>query len=140
MCVKIKGLLAANLIRIRQQKQFSQFDIAMTLGISQPAYNRIESGKSQISTEGLFKLSAFYKLPVDAFFCLKSAAVKSSKQLAISLLEEKLQKLGEKVENLKIANQILTKRSAELEKKLSVLDNPSKLPRRDTKATIRCAN
>lgn len=60
--------ISKNLIKIRKINRFSQSDISEVLEISQPSYNRIESGKIQINVLYLYRLAKFYNILIDDFF------------------------------------------------------------------------
>ncbi len=64
----LNTLISKNLIVVRNQKRFSQNEIAAILRIKQPSYNRMESGKTRVSADQLAVLAEFYGLPVDFFF------------------------------------------------------------------------
>jgi transcriptional regulator with XRE-family HTH domain len=53
-----------NIIQIRQSKRFTQKDIASKLGISEPTYNRIESGKIALSYDHLAKFARSFGINV----------------------------------------------------------------------------
>lgn len=79
MIMDVNSILTKNLIRLRVQNQFSQRDIAEVLKISQPSYNRIECGKTQLNLTFLYKLAKFYKVMADDFFY--SGSVRQYNQL-----------------------------------------------------------
>jgi len=49
---------------LRVKKNFTQDYIAFCLEISQPAYHKIENGKTNISLKQLEELAAIYKISV----------------------------------------------------------------------------
>lgn len=61
----LNGVVTANLIRLRLENDYSQQKIANILKISQPSYNRIESGKTQLSLVFSYRLSRFYNVLID---------------------------------------------------------------------------
>ena len=65
---RLNVIISRNLLQIRQQRRFSQSEIATVLAIKQPSYNRMESGKTHISADQLALLAEFYDLPVSVFF------------------------------------------------------------------------
>lgn len=50
----------SNLKLLREQFNYSQADISTYLGISQPAYQKYESGITEVSIEALEKLARLY--------------------------------------------------------------------------------
>ena len=56
-----------NLKRLRKERGLYQIDLAMVLGIKQPYYSQLESGKKEISLEQLIKIADEYSLPLDYF-------------------------------------------------------------------------
>jgi len=63
-CYEIVG---KNLKRLRKERGLYQIDLAMVLGIKQPYYSQLESGKKEISLEQLIKIADEYSLPLDYF-------------------------------------------------------------------------
>ena len=66
-------IIGAKLKKIREQKRFSQKDIAVILGISQKTYSNIESDKSKIGIKQLAKLSEI--LNFDLFVLLQEYGI-----------------------------------------------------------------
>jgi len=56
-----------NLKRLRTERGLCQIDLAMVLGIKQPYYSQLESGKKEISLEQLIKIADEFNLPLDYF-------------------------------------------------------------------------
>lgn len=65
MKARIRQIIGINLRRFRLENRFSQEEIANLLDISQPNYNRIESGKVMINIVLLVKLSSFYRVKLE---------------------------------------------------------------------------
>jgi transcriptional regulator with XRE-family HTH domain len=59
--------ISKKLRKLRLEFRYSQGEVANLLGISQPAYNKIESGTTSISIEYLIKLIKFYKVEIHYF-------------------------------------------------------------------------
>ena len=53
-----------NLIELRVQHGFSQDQLAKLIGVRQGTISRIESGKSAVTIEVLFKLLQVYKVDI----------------------------------------------------------------------------
>jgi len=83
---RLNTIISRNLLLVRQQRRFSQSDIATVLAIKQPSYNRMESGKTHISADQLALLAEFYELPITAFFETHHS-VSNRKLRAFSLTE-----------------------------------------------------
>lgn len=60
-------IIGKNLKRLRKERGLYQIDLAMVLGIKQPYYSQLESGKKEISLEQLIKIADEYSLPLDYF-------------------------------------------------------------------------
>ena len=65
MNTQINEILICNLRRLRHKHRYSQQDIAAVLSISQPSYNRIESGKTELRLAFIYKLARFYNVFID---------------------------------------------------------------------------
>ena len=52
----------------RRQNKLNQQDVADILGVSRSTYIAYEKGERNIDSEGLVKLSQFYKIPIQIFF------------------------------------------------------------------------
>ena len=50
---------------LREDKDFTQTDIAKILGMSQTGYSKYETGENDIPTQILIKLADFYDTSVD---------------------------------------------------------------------------
>ena len=59
--------LAMRIRQLRESKQFTQEQIAEVLGIHQPAYSEMESGRTVLSVPVLDKLARFYNLSWNDF-------------------------------------------------------------------------
>jgi len=57
-----------NIAKIRNEKGFTQEQIANVLGVSRVTYINIEMGKRDLTTGELAKLSAFFNIPIPEFF------------------------------------------------------------------------
>lgn len=68
---------------LREDNDFKQSDIANQLGLSQPQYQRYESGKRQIPIDILIQLSKIYDVSVDYLLGLSN-----SKKALISVSTE----------------------------------------------------
>ena len=82
---RLNTIISRNLLLIRQERRYSQNDIATVLTIKQPSYNRMESGRTHISADQLALLAEFYRLPVSVFF--EPCKTLSKKLRAFSLTE-----------------------------------------------------
>ncbi len=67
--------ISAKLIALRNQAKLSQEEVAETLDISQPAYNRMESGQTSIDIKHLFVLSNLFQIPVSELLGKKSQVI-----------------------------------------------------------------
>ena len=52
----------------RKQNKLSQLEVANILDVSRSTYVAYEKGERNIDSEGLVKLSQFYKIPIQIFF------------------------------------------------------------------------
>lgn len=52
----------------RRQREYSQQTMAMFLGITRGAYNKIELGKTRPSATTLFRICSVFQSPIDDFF------------------------------------------------------------------------
>jgi len=96
-----------NLKKIRELKNYTQEFLAFSLGISQVAYSRIESGKTRLTVKRLLEIAAVLEidpillltLDVSIFFkpCGKCEKVVNSFQVPP---DEKQRKLEARIENL----------------------------------------
>src|SRR3546814_20513423 len=95
MATKINKILSTNLVRIRLSNRYSQKEISEVLGITQPSYNRMESGTTCIRAERLYKLAQFYEVLVDLFFHEKPVYNRDRPDLTkeVMLLEERVKKI-----------------------------------------------
>ncbi len=59
--------IGVKLKKIREQKRYSQQEIADILNISQKTYSNIESGKSDIKIKHLLILEQFFKINIITF-------------------------------------------------------------------------
>ena len=61
-----RSRVAANLRRLRLEKDFSQLYVSEILGKTDyTAYQRLESGKTELKLEDAVKLSQLYKIPIE---------------------------------------------------------------------------
>jgi len=67
MAATITVSISKKLKALRVKHQLSQEKLARVLGISQPAYNKIEMGITSVSVEYLLKLTEFYGLSIYYF-------------------------------------------------------------------------
>lgn len=58
-------LMAIRLLQWRLEKGVSQEEVAQVLGIQQPAYCKLEQGKTSLTAENAFKLAEYYGKGVD---------------------------------------------------------------------------
>jgi transcriptional regulator with XRE-family HTH domain len=61
-------IIASNIKRLRELKNFSQKEVATASGIPQGQYSRIENGKVEPSVSTLDKLAAVFEVPTGEFF------------------------------------------------------------------------
>lgn len=61
--------ISKNIKKLRQKKGCSQGVVAKTLGISVPAYSKIESGKTDINISRLHQIAAFFQVDVLDLLC-----------------------------------------------------------------------
>jgi len=88
------------IIKYRNQKQFSQAYMGQKLGVSQKTYSLIESGKSQLSIEGLIIIARTLELnPCDL---LKDAGL--LKETVPCENEQTIRRLNSEIEILKSLN------------------------------------
>jgi len=116
MDTKWGSVLSKNFIRIRKNNRYSQNDISEVLQISQPSYNRIESGKIQINVLGLYRLAEFYNVLIDDFFSLD---INSGQHTDVHELKKEVLQLQDKIKTLEMINEFIEKRNVELEEKLT---------------------
>ena len=53
------------LLKLRTKRNFSQAEVALILGVSPQAYSMYETGKRQLSYEGLILLAELYNVTID---------------------------------------------------------------------------
>lgn len=70
----ITKVVAGNIRKIREFKQYTQINISAKLGISQNAYSKIELGYSKLTVERLFKLAEIMEVEVNDLLCLDPVA------------------------------------------------------------------
>ena len=56
--------ILTNIIKIRNDKRFSQKNVADSIGISDATYSRIESGKIDLSYKQLTQIASFFEMSV----------------------------------------------------------------------------
>lgn len=56
--------IAANIRKIREQKNYTQDYLAMKLSISQNAYSKLELGYSKLSVDRLFQIAEILEVEV----------------------------------------------------------------------------
>lgn len=108
----INQILCTNLVRLRIKHRYSQREISEVLKVTQPSYNRMESGSTSISGERIYQLAKFYKVPIHDLFCEKGFDYRNeSSTKEVDILQEKLL-------DTKLVNKILKERNDELQEKL----------------------
>lgn len=50
--------------KVREEQKISQFAIAYAVGISQPAYSKIERGETEIKVSQIYKIAGFLNVSV----------------------------------------------------------------------------
>jgi|GEM_PF-5151844 len=65
---EIKVAVSKSLIRYRLLNRYSQKQIAVTLGISQPAYSKMEAGQTKVSSIILQQLAVLYDIGTTDFY------------------------------------------------------------------------
>lgn len=85
------------IIGIRKSKKVSQKEIAESLGISQAAYAKFESGNS-ITIDRLYKIAEFLGVSINEILDIKPT--KLNDDLNVSLISE-IESLKQQIENLK---------------------------------------
>jgi transcriptional regulator with XRE-family HTH domain len=72
-----------NIIQIRNNKRFSQKNIADSIGISDATYSRIESGKIDLSYKQLTQIATFFEMSViDVISYPDICSINSKKNIA----------------------------------------------------------
>jgi len=64
----VNNIISENLLRLRNEKNYSQKQIAKVLSIKQPSYNRMETGETKLDADKLYRLARFYRVSVTRFF------------------------------------------------------------------------
>ena len=64
---------------IREDKDFSQSDIAKIINVTQPQYSRYELGVNSLPIEKLDKLATFYNTSTDYLLCRTDERIPYSK-------------------------------------------------------------
>ncbi|MDQ7947660.1 MAG: helix-turn-helix transcriptional regulator [Pedobacter sp.] len=84
------NLLGQKIKKLRQEKNVNQASIAKEMGISLPAYSKIETGKTDVNISRLEQLASIHKIDIGEFFCdgLKEQLKEKDEQIAI--LKDKL--------------------------------------------------
>jgi transcriptional regulator with XRE-family HTH domain len=64
----VKDSIGKFIKRIRESKNFTQDDMAYELGISRGGYNKIESGKTNVSIKRLHEIAQILEVNITSFF------------------------------------------------------------------------
>ncbi|MEJ2883652.1 helix-turn-helix domain-containing protein [Pedobacter sp. GR22-6] len=65
---RIKKIIS-NIRQMRLDKNYTQDYMAMKLNISQNAYSKLELGRSSLSLDRLFQISAVLEIEISELFC-----------------------------------------------------------------------
>lgn len=61
--------IISNIRQMRLDRNYTQDYMAMKLNISQNAYSKLELGRSSLSLERLFQISAVLEIEISELFC-----------------------------------------------------------------------
>jgi len=89
---------ALRIRRMRELCNYTQDAVAIELGISQPAYARLESGKTKIDLVRIVQIAAFFKIEPQKLISEERIIDQLSRDPALQLLEKMF---GEKLEACK---------------------------------------
>lgn len=112
----INQILCTNLVRLRVKNRYSQRQIAEILKMTQPSYNKMEAGSTNISGERIYKLAKLYKVSIADFFSENGAVSNRSISSSDAVL------LKERLSHFQLMNKILLERNSELQEKLKRRD------------------
>lgn len=112
----INQILCTNLVRLRVKNRYSQIQISEILKMTQPSYNKMEAGSTNISGERIYKLAKLYKVSIADFFSENGAVSNESISSSDAVL------LKERLSHFELINEILAERNKELQEKLKRRD------------------
>lgn len=112
MINQLKKTICDNLLKMRSERNYSQRYVGQILSVSQPAYKKMEDGKTFINAGQLSILADFYRVPLEAFYKkIMDFTVDSYKT------REQYEQLNEQLRNANMLLDVYRKRIAELEEK-----------------------
>ncbi|MGM0940323.1 MAG: helix-turn-helix transcriptional regulator [Bacillota bacterium] len=71
-----------NLIRLRKERNLTQYDMKNLLNISKDAYGMKERGNAQFTMDEMFILSKYFDLPLEQIFLPRNFGVTEIKEVA----------------------------------------------------------
>ena len=83
-------ILAKNIRALRQQYGWSQGDIASKLGISIPAFSKIETGVTDVNLSRLEQIAAVFSVPVVKLLATDEHEEEEHQQIEVNAALEKL--------------------------------------------------
>lgn len=122
----INQILCTNLVRMRVKNRYSQRQISEILKMTQPSYNKMEAGSTNISGERIYKLAKLYKVSIADFFSENGAVSNESISSSDAVL------LKERLSHFELINEILAERNKELQEKLKRRDRKIEVLLRQT--------
>ncbi|MCC5943443.1 MAG: helix-turn-helix transcriptional regulator [Bernardetiaceae bacterium] len=88
-----------NLKRIREEKGFKQEDISDYLGVSRQTYNKLESGKSELSIQKLEKILAHLNVELSELITQKQENPNKEILEDIRQIKNKIEEIEKKLSN-----------------------------------------
>lgn len=94
------ALVGAMMRHIREQKGFSQVDAANHLGVTQPSYSRLESGRAVLSVAQLSRVCGFLGLSPSEFLQKVDYAKLSMKEMGVRVEHDQAGDMGKVIVNV----------------------------------------
>ncbi|RZV42832.1 MAG: XRE family transcriptional regulator [Acidimicrobiales bacterium] len=94
------ALVGAMMRHMREQKGFSQVDAANHLGVTQPSYSRLESGRAVLSVAQLSRVCGFLGLSPSEFLQKVDYAKLSMKKMGVRVEHDQAGDMGKVIVNV----------------------------------------
>lgn len=78
-------IVVTNIRKVRRYRNYSQYDVAKKLGISQNAYSHIEQGLTKLTIERLFQIAVVLDVQVRWLLTVKRPTLHDLSQLTPGL-------------------------------------------------------
>ena len=77
-------ILAKRLKELRQENNYSQYEIADMIGIAQVTYSHYELGRRSVSIQNLVKIAQIYNVSTDYLLGLSDVKIVQNKQIVLN--------------------------------------------------------